>query len=97
MSVVFFWYLFGGGDCGGRLCPCFRPGHYDFPFFPVDLRVEGSQPGVSKYYSVLSKAGFVKACDVSLVSALDGHFAVSLNSTCFVNCSIDIGESDWLS
>jgi len=33
---------------------------------------------------------------VPLVSALDGHFIVSFNLACFVSCSVDVGELDWL-
>src|SRR6266403_4238078 len=35
-------------------------------------------------------------CDMPLVSALDGHFAVPFDSSCLVSCSVDVGESDWL-
>jgi len=96
VSMVFLWYLFGSGNHGGCFYPGFGPGHYDFSFFPVDLGVEVSQPWVPEYYSVFPKAGLVKACDMSLVSTLDGHFAVSFNSTCFIGCSINVGESNWL-
>jgi len=42
VSEVFLWYSFGGGDGGTPFCPCFRPGHYNFSFFPIDLGVKGS-------------------------------------------------------
>src|SRR6266478_8775373 len=88
MSLVFFRDLFGEGDRGAPFYPCFGPWHFDFSFFPVDLGVKGPQPGVSEYYSIFPQARFVESYDVSLVPALDGHFAVSLNSSCLVGCAV---------
>jgi len=31
-----------------------------------------------------------------LVSALDSHFAVLFDSSCFIGCSVDISKLDWL-
>ena len=96
VSLVFFWDEFGEGDGGFLSRPCFRPWHVNFAFFPVDLGVEGSEPGISEYYAVFPQARLVKARVVPLVSALNGHFAVSLDSSCLVGCAVDVGKSDWL-
>src|SRR6266403_83925 len=97
VSLVLLWDEFGGGDGGfSPFCPCFGPRHVDFPSFPVDFWVEGSQPGVSEYYAVFPQARFIEACDMPLVSALNGHFAVLFDSSCLVGCSVDVGKLNWL-
>ena len=42
VPLVFFRDLFGKGDGGFfPFGPCFWPGHFDLPFFPVDPGVKG--------------------------------------------------------
>ena len=55
VSLVFLQDLFGEGDGDpSPFGPCLGPGHLDFSLFPINLGVEGPQPGVPEYYAVFS-------------------------------------------